>query len=297
MRISTLHILATSLLVWPVRVAAQNPSPSSAAQPLNVRAEDDRIIAFLRDHGRRVDGRHAIVWAPRDSTTEAWHAAIVDTLDRGLAELKRLIGAPLAWQRIGDRAVQYMLGPGTFISHGSGKDLVFISVNRALTGRAPWLHEALHELLVPNREPDPAALAEWPLWITEGMPSALATMAATAAGIHEGDIWAVGDRAKIDSVCATRVAANQWKEDLLRVVGGRGRVPALFTTDRSKVAPTFYPCSESMSRFVIETIGVPAAVDLYPSTWDGTWDEKLERAAGMPLAELQARWRVRIGLP
>ena len=288
-------IAGGALLEWPASALAQ-AVPSTAAQPINFRAADDSIIAYLKANGRRVEGRHAVVWAPKDSTSETWHRAIVDTLDRGLAELKRLIGAPLAWQRIADRPVQYWLGPGAFISHGSGKDFAFITVNRALTGRAPWLHEALHELLAPIQDADASSFGKWPLWITEGMPSALATMAPTAAGVHEGDIWGVGDRAKIDSVCASRIVTNPWKEDLLRVIGGHGRVEALFTTDRGKVAPTFYPCSESMSRFVIETIGVPAAVELYPSASNGSWDAKLERASGLPVSELQAKWRARLGL-
>ena len=72
-----------------------------APQLLNWNADDSAHVAWLETYGRRIEGKQVVVWAPPEQLTAEWHAALVDSLDRGVAELRRLIGAPLPWQRIG----------------------------------------------------------------------------------------------------------------------------------------------------------------------------------------------------
>jgi hypothetical protein len=79
-------------------------------------------------------------------------------------------------------------------------------------------------------------------------------------------------------------------------MGAPGAVEALFTTDRIKVAPAFYACAQSMSKYVVELIGMEQAVALFPAIKQGDWVPRLERMAGMPLETLRRRWRARIGL-
>jgi hypothetical protein len=301
MRKSVALLLLVSPAVAPCQ--ASNPAPATA---INWTAADKANVEWLAAHGRRVARSQVIVWAPADSIAESWQNALADTLDRGVAELRRLIGGILPWQRIGARPVTYYLSPGRFISHATGEDGVFIANMLVLAGRAPYLHEAAHELLAPK----PPYWADefsdtvvgrrlmngYPLWLIEGFASVLAYTAASTAGVHEGDIFNVGGLEKMDATCVERVAANQWRDDILRVVGGRGRVEALFTTDRPKVAPTFYPCSESMSRFLVEAIGLERVVALFPLIPQETWPRAIERGAGVPLDSLQSRWRRKIGI-
>lgn len=283
-------------------LCAQQP----AAQPLDWDADDSVNIAWLETHGRRLAGQQVVLWAPADLMSAVHQAALVDSLDRGVAELHRLIGSPLAWQRIGNRPIQYYLVADSIISHASGKDVVFISIYRALNGRAPYLHEATHELLSPpppfyeDEYPDSAqaeaVFQAWPLWLTEGVPDVLAQQASSIAGVHEGDVFAIGGLAKVDSTCASRLTTNPWRADILRVIGGPGVVEALFTTDRRQVAPVFYACGQSMAKYVIELIGMEQTIALFPAIKNGDWTAMLERAAGMPLATLRARWQARLGL-
>ena len=297
----------------PVRLAtiaalvltACHPTPPPAAQPLQFDAKDSAHVAWLKIHGRRMAGRQIVLWAPADSMSVEWQTALLDSLDRGVTELRRLIGAR-PWQRIGTRPIQYYLAPERMISHASGKDVVFISMVHVRNGRAPYLHEAGHELLAPeppfsyDEYPDTvqaeAMFQEMPYWLAEGLPDVLAQLASSAAHTTEGDVFTIGGLAKADSTCAARLVDNPYRADILRVIGGRGGVDALFTTDRVKVAPTFYACAQSMTRFVTELIGMEQTVELFPAIKNRNWAATLERAAGMPLAAIRARWQSQLGI-
>ena len=275
------------------------------AQPINWSADDSAHIAWLENHGRRIDGKQVVVLAPPEQMTVAWQTALVDSLDLSVAELRGLIGQR-SWQRIGNRRIQYYLVPERMISHASGKDVVFISMYHVSNGRAPYLHEAVHELLAP---PPPFFYVEYPdtiqaetefqakpYWLMEGLPDVLAQLAAAAAGTTEGDVFAIGGLENVDSACAARLTDNPYRTDILRAVGGRGGVDALFTTDRIKVAPTFYACAQSLTKYLVEIIGMNQAVALFPAIKAGEWVTPLERAAGMPLAALRRRWQDRLRL-
>jgi hypothetical protein len=301
-RIGVLAALGWTVSILASQLGAQEP----AAQPLDWNATDSAHIALLQTSGRRMAGSQVVVWALPPEMTAGWQAALLDTLNRGVAEMRRMMGAPLSWQRIGNRPIQYYLVPERIISHASGRDIVFISMFHVRGGRAPYLHEAGHELLAPpapffyDEYPD-TVVAErhfqaMPYWLMEGLPDVLANLAAAAAGTREGDVFAIGGPAQADSTCAARLADNPYRADLLRTLGGRGAVDALFTTDRVKVAPTFYACAQSISKYLVDLIGMPRSVELYPAVKRGDWEATLERAAGMPLESIRSRWQARLGL-
>lgn len=286
-------------------LTAQSATPTR----LDIWGEDGNRAAWLEQHGRTVSRRQAVVVAPADSFPEGWQQALADSLDRGVAALRRLIGAPYRWQRIAERPVKFYLSPGSFVSHGTGRDIVFISLPRVRDGKAPYLHEASHELLRPRarfpgsrRADTPAAAdsarddARMPLWLFEGFPDYLALTVAAAEGLHEGDVFDIGGLAAVDSVCAARANASASRAELLRVVGASGRLEALFTTERRRVAPAFYACAQSMSKYLVARIGVRRVVALFPAITTGSWARDIERAAGMSLAELRRRWLEQLGL-
>ena len=277
-----------------------------APQALDWNATDSANIALLHSEGRRMAGGQVVVYALPAEMPEAWQAALLDSLDRGVTEMRRMMGAPLPWQRIGSRPVQFYLVPERVISHASGKDVVFVSMFRVRDGRAPYLHEAAHELLAPpapffyDEQPDTvtaeAAFQAMPYWLMEGLPDVMAHLAAAAAGTREGDVFAIGGPAKADSTCAARLTDNPFRAELLRTLGGSGAVDQLFTTDRIKVAPAFYACAQSIARFVADLIGIPRAVALFPAIKRGDWPEQLEKMAGMSLDSLRGRWQAQLGI-
>lgn len=302
-------VLASSVVVLPPSSAGAQRPTGGAVTAIDWSAGDSARVAWLAANGHMAAGTHVTVWAPRDSITPMHLTALVDTLDRGIALLRTFIGAPLGrplpWQRIGDRPVTIYLSPGRLVSHAAGAGAVFIPFSRAIEGRAPYLHESVHELLTPaapfyafefaDSVVAAAAARDFPLWLVEGIAAALAARAAPQAGVREADLWSVGERSRVDAACVERLASSPWREEILRIVGGRGRLRALFTTDRDRAAPTFYPCAESMVAFLMETLGVAPVVALFPHIADGSWVMRLEAAAGVPMVELQRRWRGRIG--
>jgi hypothetical protein len=290
-------------LAFPATPLAAQSAPAAR---IDWSADDSSRIAWLEQHGRTVRGRYAIVVAPADSVAEVAQRALTDTLDRGVTALRKLMGAPHPWQRIAERPVKFYVSPDRFISHASGQDVVLVPLGRARNGTAPFLHEASHELLFARAPFTPWEYADtlvankmderWPLWLFEGLPDYLAQAVAASEHLHEGDVFTVGGLAVVDSVCAARANANPRRAELLRVVGATGRVDALFTTDRATVAPAFYACAQSMTKFLVERVGVRQIVALFPAIKTGSWEKDLGQAAGMPLVELRRRWLDKLGL-
>jgi hypothetical protein len=238
--------------------------------------------------------------APADSLDARWLASFADSLGSSIAALKALVGGPYPWQRLGDRPVVFYFSPGRFISHASGEGAVFISLTRVRRGEAPYLHEASHEILVPpapffpyeygDSLAEERAAAIFPQWLSEGLPDYLAQATSSATGFHEGDVFEVGGLAKVDSTCAARLSGSRWQSEILAKVGGQGRLEALFTEERDEVAPIFYACSQSFTKYLVDRIGVPALVALFPHVPDGSWQAQLATVAGRPLPELQRAW-------
>lgn len=249
---------------------AQVPPPAA----IDWSADDSARVAFLQAHGRAYRRPSVIVWAPVDSVDPVWLASFTDSLAAGVTSLRSLIGGPHPWQRIQSGPIRFYFSPDRFVSHADGSGGVFISIHRVRNRTAPFLHEAAHELLephppfVPFDYPDSVAreraAARFPFWLNEGLPDYLAQTTAAATGFPEGDVFEVGGLAKVDSVCAARLAASDRQTEIRDRVGRTGRLEALFTTARAEVAPVFYACSQSFTKYVVARIGLPSVVKLFP---------------------------------
>jgi hypothetical protein len=292
--------VSRGVLVLLVSLPAVGRPQVQPPAPIDWSAEDSARIAFLTAQGRADTSLPVIVWAPRDSLDPEWLGHFTDSLAAGVAGLKSLIGGPHDWQRLGSQPIRFYLSPGRFVSHADGRGGVFISLHRVRQRDAPFLHEAAHELLeppppfVPFDYPDSLeaerAAASFPYWLNEGLPDYLAQTSAAATGFPEGDVFTIGGLAKADSTCASRLAASNHRTDILDRVGATGRLEALFTTDRPQVAPVFYACSQSFTKYVVRRVGLPTLVALFPAIPRGTWRRALDSAAGQPLEQLRLAW-------
>src|SRR5712691_10742813 len=121
----------------------------SSARPLNWAADDPTRIAYLHEHGVRVEGKEVIVWLPHEALAEPQKQEMVDKLDRGVTALRALIGAH-PWQRLSDQKMTYYISRERFIAHATGRATVLMPLARLQEGRAPFLHESVHELLFPQ---------------------------------------------------------------------------------------------------------------------------------------------------
>jgi hypothetical protein len=246
-----MRTLLTAL--FPLALVALSAPLAAQAAAVNWWQEDPARIAYLKTQGQSHNRPPVVVWAPRDSLDHVWLGSFADSLASAVASLRELIGAHV-WQRIASRPINFYLSPGRFISHTDGRDGVFISLANVRLRRGPFLHEAAHELLDPGGEFYPVdyrdsvaarkAAAQFPNWLTEGLPDYLAQVVATKTGFPEGDVFAIGGLTKVDSVCAARLSASKRRDEVLDRVGRSGRLEALFTTERAEVAPVYYACSQ-----------------------------------------------------
>jgi hypothetical protein len=268
-------------------------------QPLNWAGDDEKRVAELAASGKRDEGTHVILWTPPGALGDGDRRALVERLDRGVAALRELVGTH-PWQIVRDQKITYYISPDRFVAHASGRAAVFMPLIRLQDGKAPYFHEATHELLAMAETRGAvdaqrmAPIGTRPLWLVEGLPDYVALTAAAKVGVAEGDVFDIGGLDGVDRACAARLAGPAGK-DVLPFIGVTGRPDALFTTDRQTVAPTFYACSTSFTKRLVGLIGLPATVGLIPLIPQNGVQARIEALTGKPIATHRAEWLQAIG--
>lgn len=286
--------------------AAVGPTPTAQAAaptPLRWRDDDSARVAALHAGGVSVEGRHVVAWFPRDSVPVGHMRALVDSLDAAIPALQRFIGGPYPWQRLRRERITYYFVPERFVPHTADSS-VFIPLWRMMAGAAPHLHEAVHVLVLPSTPYYPWELADsaevarvrarLPLWLAEGYADYVAKGVAAQLPFHEGDGLGTGSHAQVDSICAERLRGPRGAE-VAPYVGAPGVLPSLFTTERGEVAPTFYACASSFTKFLAERTGAPFLASLIPRIMHEGIEGHLRERTGHTLPELRAQWLERIG--
>jgi hypothetical protein len=120
--------------------------PQLAPTAVDWSADDGKRVAELRATGLRREGKSVVLFTPAGELDNAAHKALLERLDRGVAELRAVVGRH-KWQVVGNKKITYYISADRFVSHASGHAAVFIPMIRLRDGRAPYLHEAAHELL------------------------------------------------------------------------------------------------------------------------------------------------------
>jgi len=277
-------------------IAVGLATAAAAQTALNWSADDGARIATLEKSGRRIEGTHMLVWHP-PSLLPSDADRLLRRLDPAVAALRAKVGRH-AWQVVPTGKITYYLSDDAFVSHASGRAAVFVPMARVIDGRAPYLHEAMHELLASSAADPPSAdgapPVRRPLWLTEGLPDYVAQVVAGEVGMVETGPFASGGLAGADAVCAER-ARTVDGATMLPFVGGPGRPDVLFTTDRARFAPTFYTCALSFTKFLAGRAGLDALVGLFGVPPSGT-ASRLDALGGRPLDAHRAEWRAAIGL-
>ncbi len=271
--------------------------PARAQTALNWSADDGARIDALAKGGRRIDGAHMVVWHP-PSLLPSDADRILRRLDPAIAALWARVGTH-DWQAVPKGRITFYLSDDSFVSHASGRGAVFVPMARVIDGRAPYLHEATHELLASTRmDPAPAAgtpPVRRPLWLTEGLPDYVAQLVATEIGMTEEGPFASGGLNGADRVCAER-ARTADGATMLPFVAGPGRPDVLFTTERARFAPTFYTCALSFTKFLASRAALEPLVALFGVPPSETLT-RLDALGGVPLAGHRSAWLAAIGLP
>lgn len=282
----------------PARPAGEAPRP-------RISDDDSARVASPHATSDSLPGQRVTAWFPRDSVPHATMRALVDSLDAAVPALERFVGGPYPWQRLGDRRIVYHFRPGRFVAHTTDA-AIFVPLWRAQNGTAPLLHETVHVLTVPTTPYYPWEMgdsvglsryhARHPVWFVEGYADYAAKAVAAALPFGEGDPLETGTPAQVDSICAARLRGPRGSE-VAPYIGAGGVLPSLFTTDRRAVAPTFYACSSSFTRFLAERTSPAFLASLFPDITSGRMEARIREQTGGTLAELRAEWLARIVAP
>jgi hypothetical protein len=303
MSVVTVRIVRLTILLaaaaW--RADAQTAPPPPVA--IDWSADDAARVADLTATGERREGAQVILFTPRGVLEDAQEAALLERLDKGVKALRGVVGTH-EWQVVKDQKLTYYICPDRFVAHASGRAAIFVPIVRVQDGRAPFLHEAGHELLATFARPvgatDPAqrerVLSSRPLWLGEGLADYVGQTAASRAGVTEGDVFDIGGLAGADAACRERLKGPRGA-DVLPFIGAVGAPAALFTTDRQQVAPIFYACGTSFTKHLVDRIGLAETIALMPHIVPGTVLPRIEQVAGVPMDRIRADWRAAIGLP
>ena len=254
--------LSASLLTTAL-AARQETSPPASGQRLDWSSDDGKRIATLESTGVRTEGKWAVVWTPAGALEDAERATMIERIDKGVAALRKLIGVH-PWQAVRNQRIRYYISDDAFVSHAvGGTEVVLVPLARVKDGRAPFIHEAAHSLLGRVVPPDVPPLdgesrdrlqASRPNWLAEGIAEYFGKSAARLAGVVDGDPFDSGGLEGMDRTCAER-SAKPPGERVLPYIGALGAPAELFTTERPKYAPIFYPCSFSFTKHVAKLIG------------------------------------------
>ncbi len=303
----TERAVATTVLCTSLFLSFGGFSPLARAaeiqqQPETIgpRENDSERVAYLTENGVRVEVGRVVVWLPPDTLSSAERRSLVERLSRGLEAVEGFTYGPRRWQRFRRPRVEYYFHPSRFGSHANPDGWVFIPFELLQDGRAPILHETTHALLNPpapylpeeyaDEEEARAAYASWPLWLTEGLTDYIAKTVSAQTGIPEGDVFDLGSADEMDSGCARMLSLPAGAE-VMPFIGAPG-APDSLRQRRREVAPIFYGCAASFSKFLVGLLGIEPIVDLIP---EPDPHGKLEELTGMSIEMLRSSWLEHIG--
>ena len=290
---SALNVIFTFAMIQPV--ACQVPDFSKVP---NLWDNDSVNIVNLIDHGTKAANQKVICWFPADSLSDRRMNEIAEMINAGVSAAERFIHAPLAWQKHRfEHPYVFYFRNDSFISHASGADFVSIPFWRIKNGKAPWLHEAIHEMLntATGDWQDTTKFSEskWksnmPLWLFEGMPDYISLEVSRLNHLPCYDVFARGSINNIDSIFITNLkAGNDTTTYILSYIGRKGAMPELFSPVRTFYAPSFYHGSCSFVKYITEKYGIEvllSAISLFEHE-----DETIEKLCGKPVESLKQEW-------
>jgi hypothetical protein len=96
-----------------------------------------------------------------------------------------------------------------------------------------------------------------------------------------------------DSTCAS-YRADATNADIVAAVGEPGPLSSLFSEEREDVAPVFYTCAYSFTRFLALETSPAFLASLFPSMAEGLVEERILEETGRSVDEWRRLWLDRL---
>ena len=216
-------------------------------------------------------------------------------INTGINKAEKFIGTPLPWQlHPPNKPYTFYFRLDRFVSHASQAGFVSVPLWRIKDGKAPWLHEVIHEMLYTKTGSwySPAVSEkEWyknmPLWLFEGLPDYISLKISLLENLPWFDVFSNSYQTNIDSLFIKEIGSDKGSY-ILSFIGNKGVMPELFSNDRIKYAPAFYHGSCSFVYYLAGNYGIKillTGISLF-----GQEQETIEKLTGKPIEILKKEW-------
>jgi hypothetical protein len=291
------HFSLVIVLIATAALQACSQIPDFSKVP-NVQKNDSAAITDLVHHGIQITKPKVVCWFPSDSFPRKRMNEIADTINMGVAAAEKFLNAPLPWQvHPFNEPYIFYFRADSFVSHASLAGFVSVPSWRIKNGKAPWLHEALHEMLNTKSGSweDTVKVSEedWktkmPLWLFEGLPDYIALEVSRTNNLSWFDVFSKSSQMNTDSIFKEDMnEKNEHASYILSHIGENGVIPELFSKDRIKYAPAFYHGSCSFVAYIARMYGIEPLLSAVSSFQKE--QETLETMTGKPLDVLKKEW-------
>ncbi len=291
-RIRAICLLVPSLFIFSKFSICQVPDFSTVP---NLNNGDSLSIISLINDGVEIKKGKVICWFPKDSLSVKRMKEIADTISIGVSAAEKFIHAPLPWQHHpATMPLTFYFRTDTIISHASLAGFLSISFWRIKEGKAPWLHEAMHEILH-NKDSswfqkglsEEYAIRTMPQWLSEGLPDYLAMKVSQINKLPWFDVFSASINPNVDSAFIQNMKSDKG-EYIISYIGTKGIMPELFSKDRRLYAPGFYHGSCSFVQFLAGRYGLEFLLNAISSFQKE--HEVIETKTGKSIAELKKDW-------
>jgi len=291
-RLKYFHLIFAGFIISINTVFGQIPD-FSKVPALN---EGDSLnITNLINNGVKITNEKVIAWFPKDSIPFSQMHEITDMINKGIKATEKFIHAPLSWQlHKPNEPYTFYFRPDRFISHASQAGFVSIPFWRIKNGKAPWLHEAIHEILDTQTGSwfSPGITAKdfdenMPLWLFEGLADYLSLKISLMENLSFWDVFSNSARGDTDSLFVNEIKSEKGPY-ILSFIGSKGVIPELSSKDRILYAPTFYHGSSSFVKYLTDNYDIQVlltSVSLFRKEL-----ETIEKLTGKSLATLKKEW-------
>jgi len=171
-------------------------------------------------------------------------------VDHGIAEIESLVGPSLPERARRRGRLRYVVSARVGMSRAF-RTTILLPLDRVRSRSAPYLHESVH-VLVPFRGTR--------VWLSEGFASYLESWISENRGGYDAHVFTrAGDR-------GIHEAAREWLgrrggRAVLPWVGAPGEPPGM-GRDRMGVARPFYVLAQSLTKHIVDVVGLDPVVRL-----------------------------------
>jgi hypothetical protein len=260
------------------------------AQPERL-AQAKAIASELQATGVRLERPYVVVYFEAGLIPEADQGRWADLISKGIGDIESFLRASFGSTKLEYYVSSRVRDTSYSIPGYDGPPRVFLASDRVVRGAAPYIHEAVHHLVF--RLARQQTTSEPHFWVFEGLPGYVEDAVVARYGGTAGRVFVRGGNETVDDEARAVLATPKGRE-VLAFVGRPGLPPGM--EDRQTVAKPFYVLGQSLTKHLIEAIGIDAFVgSILPHVLNTVkFEAEVQRVCGKSLERVAAEWLARL---